>query len=96
MRITRQRSKFRQDFKRASSGRYRNLLRRGGELEEVIRMLSNDEPLPPKYRDHALHHNHEGKRECHLRPDFLLIYWYEGNDCLILDRIGTHSDLVDL
>ena len=96
MRITRQRSKFRQDFKRASAGRYRNLLRRGGELEEVVKKLSNDEPLPLQYRDHALHNNLEGKRECHLRPDFLLIYWYEGDDWLVLDRLGTHSDLLDL
>ena len=96
MRTTIQRNSFKRDFKRAVSGRYRNLLKPGGELQQVVNMLSNDETLPLSYRDHSLRNNLEGKRECHLRPDFLLIYWYEGDDVLVLDRIGTHSELLGL
>ena len=96
MRQYRQSSSFKQDFKRASKGRYRKLLMRGGELEAVVKKLVNDEPLDFSYRDHPLRNNLKGKRECHLRPDFLLIYWYEGDDWLVLDRLGTHSDLLGL
>ena len=87
---------FKRDFRRALKGRYRRLLVEGGELEQVIIMLSNDEPLPPLYRGHALHNNLEGFRECHLRPDFLLLYRYAGDDWLILEGLGSHSDLLGL
>lgn len=55
-----------------------------------------DIPLPPKYRDYALHNNFEGMRDCNLRPDFLLLYRYEGDDCLILEGLSSHSDLLGL
>jgi mRNA interferase YafQ len=63
-------------------------------LDEVILRLSNGEELPKKYKDHALTGNYEGYRECHIRPDWLLIYQYI-NDELILHcvRTGSHSDL---
>ena len=96
MRNIRQRSSFKQDLKKATTGRYRHILDKGGIFDQVLWKLMNDEPLPFTYRDHALRNNLEGKRECHLRPDFLLIYWYEGDDLLVLDRLGTHSDLLGL
>ena len=96
MRRIRQRSSFKQDFKRESKGKNRRLLMRGGILDEVVRMLANDEPLPLSYRDHALHHNLEGLRECHLRPDFLLVYSYEGDDWLVLEGLGSHSEILGL
>lgn len=49
-------------------------------------------PLPSKNKDHALKGNYSGRRECHITPDWLLIYEVDGND-LYLDRTGTHSDL---
>ncbi|MBQ6002048.1 MAG: type II toxin-antitoxin system YafQ family toxin [Synergistaceae bacterium] len=96
MRITRERSRFKQDFKRESRGRYRNILRPGGELWYVIDNLKYDIPLPEQYHDHPLHNNLEGLRECHLRSDFLLVYKYEGDDWLILERLGTHSEIFGL
>lgn len=93
MRDVRQRSTFKQDFKRGLKGRYRKILDKGGLFDQVLWKLMNDESLPPSYLDHPLHNNLEGKRECHLRPDFLLIYWYEGDNIIVLDRLGTHSDI---
>ena len=96
MRITRERSRFKQDFRRESKSRFRNILRPGGELWYVIDNLKSDIPLHAKYNDHPLHNNMEGFRECHLRPDFLLVYRLEGEDTLILERLGTHSEIFGL
>lgn len=68
-------------------------------LEEVVAMLADDKVLPEKYKDHNLHGNLEGFRECHIQPDWLLIYQKDEkpNDenllYLYLARTGTHSDL---
>ena len=80
-------SKFRRDYKA--------MKKRGldmSELETVIDMLLAEKALDEKYRDHDLHGLYEGYRECHIQPDWLLIYEIDGND-LYLDRTGTHSDL---
>ena len=63
-------------------------------LQEVVGKLEEDIPLEPKYHDHDLHGNYEGFRECHIQPDWLLIYLKE-NDILTLTLVdtGTHSDL---
>mgnify|MGYP005898233069 FL=1 len=63
-------------------------------LDKVITMLQNDIPLEEKYRDHELKGKYQGFRECHIQPDWLLIYRIE-NDILVLtlSRTGTHSDL---
>lgn len=87
---------FRQDLKRELKGRHKKILDRGGELETVILHLANDVPLDASYRDHPLHHNWEGSRECHIKPDFLLIYTLEGEDLLILERLGSHSEILGL
>lgn len=65
-------------------------------LDEVITLLSNGEDLPEKYRDHVLVGNWVGHQECHILPDWLLIYRIE-NDVLVLtlSRTGSHSDLLD-
>ena len=89
-------TQFKRDMKRELRGKYRKLLMKGGELDEVKYQLAMDIPLPAKYRDHALHNNLEGLRECHLRHDFLLVYSYRGTDLLILEGLGTHSDLLGL
>lgn len=56
--------------------------------------LANGETLPEKYKDHALSNNWKGHRECHITPDWLLIYRYD-DDVLVLTltRTGSHSDL---
>ena len=82
---------FRKDYKLA--------IKRGCDpkkLETVITLLVNEQPLPEKYRDHALTNTHGYKdmRECHIEPDWLLIYKVF-KDVLILRliRTGSHSDL---
>lgn len=66
------------------------------ELNKVIFSLANDLPLPASNKDHALHGDYEGTRECHIQPDWLLIYSKEDEDAvkvITLIRTGTHSDL---
>ena len=63
-------------------------------LEEVIAMLAMGETLPDKHKDHALTGNWVGHRECHILPDWLLIYRIEDKVLVLtLARTGTHSDL---
>ncbi|MGP1474240.1 MAG: type II toxin-antitoxin system YafQ family toxin [Treponema sp.] len=64
------------------------------ELFKVISMLQKQELLPEEKRDHLLAGNYKGYRECHVRPDLLLIYKTKEKDLeLLLFRTGTHSDL---
>lgn len=63
-------------------------------LEAVVDKLQSDIPLEPKYKDHALTGNWKGCRECHIQPDWLLVYKkYEDTLVLVLMNTGTHSDL---
>ena len=82
-------TQFKKDFKLAKR-RNRNM----NLLKEIIDKLANGEPLEEKYRDHALTGNWTGHRECHIQPDWLLVYRVE-NDVLVLtlSRTGSHSDL---
>ena len=66
-------------------------------LDNVITMLQNDIPLEEKYRDHELKGKYQGFRECHIQPDWLLIYLKE-NDVLTLTLVdtGTHADLFNV
>ena len=63
-------------------------------LDEVITLLASGEPLDEKYHDHALGGDYAGHRECHVAPDWLLVY-YTLDDILVLTlaRTGSHSDL---
>ena len=64
------------------------------KLRDVMRMLINEQPLLPKHEDHPLHGEYKGKRECHVEPDWLLIYRVDKKDRrIIFYRTGTHSDL---
>lgn len=62
------------------------------KIEQIIVKLRNNQPLDPKHRDHKLHGNFIGYRECHITNDWLLIY-KKTDLYLILSRTGTHSDL---
>ena len=65
-------------------------------LNVIIKKLAKDEVLEPKHKDHALKGKYSGFRECHIRPNWLLIYKKEDTYCislLYLMRTGTHSDL---
>ena len=81
-------SRFKQDIKTAKKRGYDLSL-----LTEVIDLLAAGEQLPPKYKDHNLIGNYKGFRECHIQPDWLLIYEVSEN-VLYLARTGTHSDLL--
>ncbi|MCL2299635.1 MAG: type II toxin-antitoxin system YafQ family toxin [Firmicutes bacterium] len=76
---------------------YKSAMKRGQDidlLDDCIRVLAAGKELPPKFRDHILLGRWSGHHECHLEPDWLLIYRVEGNDLvLVLARTGTHSDL---
>ncbi len=61
-------------------------------LKAIIRKLCAEEPLPDSNRDHALTGNWVGCRECHIKPDWLLIYQI-GNGIIVFERTGGHSDL---
>jgi len=82
-------TRFQKDLKR--------LQKRGYDLSiltEVIKTLAQGKPLQEKNRDHALSGNFSGCRECHIEPDWLLIYEiFEDELILYLTRTGTHSDL---
>ena len=85
-----QTSSFKSDFKKiARSGRYKV-----EDFQKVVTYLLQDETLPHKYHDHQLIGNWEGFRECHIKPDWLLIY-RNTPDALTLVRMGSHSDLFD-
>lgn len=86
MRIV-QPSSFKKDVKRAKK-RGKDL----GKLREVIELLVRGELLPLSYRDHALTGNWSGWRDCHIEPDWLLLYKLTEEE-LILGRTGSHSDL---
>lgn len=87
--------KFESQFKRD----YKLAVKRGLDVEkmfEVVALLQNGIPLPEKYRDHALvnSRNYKNSRECHVTPDWLLVYRIEKQELILrLIRTGTHSDL---
>ena len=82
-------SRFKKDYKLAMKRNLRIEL-----LDDVIRTLAKGEPLPEKNRDHALTGDWSGHRECHIAPDWLLLYRVEeGLLVLTLTRTGSHSDL---
>lgn len=64
------------------------------KLKEVLAALINEEMLAERYRDHPLWGNFKNRRECHIEPDWLLIYKLDGDD-IIFERTGRHSDLFE-
>lgn len=82
-------SKFQKDLKRAKKRGYDIDL-----LTDIIKKLAAAHPLPAKNKDHELSGDYIGCRECHITPDWLLIYELDGDDLILyLTRTGTHSDL---
>lgn len=81
--------RFEKDLKRVHRRGYDIAL-----ITAVIKQLAAGEPLPAQYKDHALTGNFAGCRECHITPDWLLVYEIdEAAVILYLTRTGTHSDL---
>jgi mRNA interferase YafQ len=83
---------FRRDYRRISATpRHRGSI--DALLEQVIALLAADDPLPVSLRDHLLAGDWSGYRECHLKPDLLLIYRKSDSETLRLARLGSHSEL---
>lgn len=91
MRTIERTSAFKRDFKRMkATHRHRDI---ETLLENVLRFLATEQSLTAKYSDHALTGNWKDHRECHLKPDLLLIYTKPDTETLRLVRLGSHSDL---
>jgi mRNA interferase YafQ len=82
---------FKKDFKRCE--------KRGLDMEEIQAVMSRlaaDERLEPRFRDHILKGSYEGFGECHIRPDWLLVYLKQENrNAIVFVRTGTHADLFE-
>lgn len=82
---------FKRDYKREAKGKHRATL--DIELLPVIQFLANDQELDFRYRDHGLIGNWKDHRDCHIKPDLILIYRMQESDALQLVRLGSHSEL---
>ncbi|MDI9349946.1 MAG: type II toxin-antitoxin system YafQ family toxin [Candidatus Symbiobacter sp.] len=91
MRTTKRTTKFKRDYRREEMGRHKDDFK--PLLSRALELLTQDLPLPSRYNDHPLKGKYKGLRECHLKPDFLLVYRKPKPDLLELVRLGSHSEL---
>jgi mRNA interferase YafQ len=91
MRTIKYAGRFKRDYKREKSGALGAKL--DAMLKESLEFLLADTPLPARYVDHPLAGEWKDYRDCHLRPDLILIYRKQGNEILELARLGSHSEL---
>jgi mRNA interferase YafQ len=91
MRTIRQVGQFKRDLKREARGRYGPDLAR--DFVAIVEALANDGPLADKFRDHALTGDWKDHRDCHIKPDLVLIYRKPDTENLELVRLGSHSEL---
>ena len=91
MRTIERTGQFTRDFKREQRGRYAAQLT--SLLPEVIGRLAQDEELPARFKDHNLSGDWSDHRECHIKPDLLLIYRKPDEHVLQLVRMGSHAEL---
>ena len=91
MRTIERTSQFKRDFKRELKGRHQNILQ--NELPALLAALAEDLTLETRFRDHGLTGEWTDHRDCHLRPDLVLIYRKPDSDTLQLVRLGSHSEL---
>jgi mRNA interferase YafQ len=91
MRTIKQSGQFKRDLKRESKGPHGTVLQR--EFVSIIAALAADKPLEPRHRDHALTGDWKDHRDCHVKPDLVLIYRKPDDETLQLVRLGSHSEL---
>jgi mRNA interferase YafQ len=84
-------SQFKRDYKREGKGQHRATL--DVELFPIVDALANNQLLDPRYRDHALTGEWKDYRDCHIKPDMVLIYRKPDDVVLQLVRLGSHSEL---
>ncbi len=82
---------FKRDYKRELKGKYRAALE--SDFANVVQALAKDEPLAERYRDHPLTGEWNDHRDCHIKPDLVLIYRKPDAERLQLVRLGSHSEL---
>ncbi|MDD2500304.1 MAG: type II toxin-antitoxin system YafQ family toxin [Geobacter sp.] len=91
MREIRFTGRFKRDYKREKSGKHGKTV--DAVLMEVVNLLAADEPLPRRNVDHPLSGDWADHRDCHIRPDLILIYRKPDDEYLDLVRLGSHSEL---
>ena len=91
MRTIRYTSRFKRDYKREKAGRHSKQL--DDLLMNVVNLLSADTSLPARHVDHSLSGDWADNRDCHLKPDLILIYRKTDDGFLDLVRLGSHSEL---
>lgn len=91
MREIRFTGRFKRDYKREKSARHGKTV--DAALTEAVNLLAVDEPLPRRYFDHPLSGDWADHRDCHIKPDLILIYRKPDDECLDLVRLGSHSEL---
>ncbi len=91
MRTIRLTAAFKRDYRREKKGRFAKTL--DLEVKNVVADLAADRPLPQRHHDHALTGPWKDHRDCHVRPDLILIYRKPDTDHLDLVRLGSHSKL---
>lgn len=91
MRTIRYTSRFRRDYKREKSGRHAKTIQE--DLKAVLDLLAADTPLPRRLLDHSLSGEWRDHRDCHIKPDLVLIYRKPDDQYLDLVRLGSHSQL---
>ena len=82
---------FKRDFKRELKGQHKATL--DADLAAVVSALASDQPLAVRHRDHALTNDWKDFRDCHVKPDLVLIYGKPDDSTLLLVRLGSHSEL---
>jgi mRNA interferase YafQ len=91
MRTIKWTGQFKRDYKREGKGPYRATL--NDDLFPVVDLLANDQALDPRLCDHPLSGDWKDHRDCHIKPDLVLIYMKPDADTLRLVRLGSHSEL---
>jgi mRNA interferase YafQ len=84
-------NQFKRDYKRELKGQHRATLE--GDLVEVLKVPVRDVSLAGRYHDHALTGDWKNFRDCHIKPDLVLIYQKPNDEILQLVRLGSHSEL---
>ena len=91
MRTISRTSRFKKDYKRESKGQHRLTI--DEDLIAAVSLLAADQPLPDRCKDHPLTGEWKDHRDCHLKPDLVLIYRLPDAENLELVRLGSHSEL---
>lgn len=91
MRTIERTTQFKRDYKRESKGQHRQVL--AADFPEILTIIAEDQALAEKHRDHALTDDWKDHRDCHIKPDLILIYRKPDDERLQLVRLGSHSEL---